>query len=41
LRREGVLLLKNGPVMQGNITNAGNFVLTNRKPGEILLPALT
>ena len=37
--REGVLLLKNGQVMQGNITKAGDyFVLTIGKTGEIRLP---
>lgn len=38
--REGVLLLKNGHVMQGGITKAGDFfVLTIGKTGEIRLPA--
>ncbi|MBC7853384.1 MAG: hypothetical protein IAF94_08115, partial [Pirellulaceae bacterium] len=38
--REGVLLLKNGHVMQGNITKAGDyFVLTLGKTGEVRLPA--
>jgi hypothetical protein len=38
--REGVLLLKNGHVMQGGITKAGDFfVLTLGKTGEIRLPA--
>ena len=38
--REGVLLLKNGHVMQGSITKAGDyFVLTLGKTGEVRLPA--
>ncbi len=38
--REGVLLLKNGHVMQGSITKAGDyFVLTLGKSGEVRLPA--
>lgn len=38
--REGVLLLKNGHVMQGGVTKAGDyFVLTLGKTGEIRLPA--
>lgn len=37
--REGVLLLKNGHVMQGSITKAGDyFVLTLGKTGEVRLP---
>ena len=38
--REGVLLLKNGHVMQGGITKAGDyFVLTLGKTTEVRLPA--
>ncbi|MGI8980713.1 MAG: hypothetical protein ACR2FY_15915 [Pirellulaceae bacterium] len=38
--RDGVLLLKNGHVMQGSITKAGDyFVLTLGKTGEVRLPA--
>jgi len=38
--REGMLLLKNGHVMQGSITKAGDFfVLTLGKTGEVRLPA--
>ena len=38
--REGVLLLKNGHVMPGSITKAGDyFVLTLGKTGEVRLPA--
>ena len=39
--REGVLLLKNGHVMQGSITKAGDyFVLTLGKTGEVRLPVV-
>jgi hypothetical protein len=38
--REGVLLLRNGHVMQGSITKAGDyFVITFGKTGEVRLPA--
>lgn len=38
--REGVLLLRNGHVMRGGITRAGDFyVLTLGKTGEVRLPA--